>query len=107
MEIAPQKPAAPVPPKNWPTLWWAIRHIRELGNNIALWPQECYEADFIARQFRGRMAVVVNHPELIKHVLVTNSSNYPKSAEANAVLIPLLGKGQAYCFAAPSSARPA
>ncbi len=82
-----------MPPKSWPTLWWALRHIRDLGNSIALWPQESYEADFIARQFRGKTAVVVNHPEAVKHVLVTTSSNYPKSAEAQAVLTPLLGKG--------------
>ncbi len=87
------RPAAPVPPKDWPGLWWSLRHIRDLGNSTALWPEESYQAGIIVRPFRGRTAVVVNQPEAVRRVLVTNSSNYPKSRDSVALYVPLLGYG--------------
>lgn len=87
------RPAAPIPPKDWPGLWWSLRHIRDLGNPIALWPEESYHAGIIVRRFRGRTAVVVNQPEAVRHVLVTNSSNYRKSRDAVALLAPVIGNG--------------
>ena len=87
------RPAAPVPPKDWPGLWWSLRHIRDLGNTIALWPEESYQTGVIVRRFRGRTAVVVNQPEAVRRVLVTNSSNYRKGRDAVALLAPLMGNG--------------
>lgn len=87
------RPAAPVPPKDWPGLWWSLRHIRDLGNPIALWPEESYQAGIIVRRFRGRTAVVVNQPEAVRHVLLTNSSNYRKTRDAVALLAPVMGNG--------------
>jgi cytochrome P450 len=89
-------PARPVPPLRTPGLSAALLRPHLLANLIASYPDHWYDADFsdfrvgIASAARG---VLVNEPETIRHILVTNAANYPKDDNQLAILKPLLGQG--------------
>lgn len=87
------RPAAPRPPATWPSWWWSVRHLRDLDNSIALWPEEAYRADVIVRQFKNRTTIVANHPEAVKRVLVTNVANYRRDRQSRTVLRHFVGDG--------------
>ncbi|MFO1058352.1 MAG: cytochrome P450 [Dongiaceae bacterium] len=91
MAAAPIRPAAPVPPADWPS--GADRLLRpwRLFNTIALYPAEVYERPIVERRFGGRPHFLVNDPEGVGHVLQANQPNYVKAPKVRRMLTPLLG----------------
>jgi cytochrome P450 len=62
-------------------------------NPLELWGPAAYEKDILAGKFFGRQQLMLNAPDAIKHVLVTNAENYGRNSGARRVLQPLLGSG--------------
>lgn len=92
----PLLPARPRPPRKAPGLSAALLRPKLLTNLIASFPGFWYESDFsdfrigVANAGRGTL---VNDPETIRHILVSNVENYPKDDNQLAILRPLLGDG--------------
>ena len=84
-------PAMPPRFRGWLPLVPYIRRARE--NLIAIWPEEAYEQDFIARRFLFRSIFIANNPDAAQHVLQTNADNYVKSMITRRLLGPGLGQG--------------
>ena len=90
---SPAQPRLPHPPM-------ATRERSQLGafltlrrNPLELWGPLAYEKDILAGKFFGRQQLMLNAPDAIKHVLVTNPDNYGRNSGARRVLQPLLGAG--------------
>ncbi|MBC7799557.1 MAG: cytochrome P450 [Gemmatimonadaceae bacterium] len=62
-------------------------------NPLELWGEAAYELDILDGRFLGREQLMINDPEAIRHVLVTNHENYGRNIGAQRVLQPLLGRG--------------
>ncbi len=62
-------------------------------NPLELWGRRAYEEDMLDGKFFGRDQLMLNAPEAIRHVLVTNQANYRRNTGARRVLAPLLGRG--------------
>jgi unspecific monooxygenase len=62
-------------------------------NPLELWGEVAYEADILPGKFLGRPQLMVNAPEAIRHVLVTNAENYRRNIGTVRVLQPVLGSG--------------
>ena len=62
-------------------------------NPLELWGPAAYEKGILAGKFFGRQQLMLNDPDAIKHVLVTNADNYGRNSGAVRVLQPLLGAG--------------
>lgn len=62
-------------------------------NPLELWGRRAYEEDVLDGKFFGRDQLMLNSPEAIRHVLVTNQANYRRNTGARRVLSPLLGRG--------------
>jgi cytochrome P450 len=62
-------------------------------NLIAAWPVSYYRREMIQEQLLLRPHFIVNCPEGVQHIFVTNSRNYRKSPSNSATLTPLLGRG--------------
>ncbi len=90
------KPARPRPPRRAPGLTATLIRPHLLSNLIASYPHDWYDGDF--HEFRIGIAAagrgtVVNHPDTIRHILVSHSDNFPKDTNQLAILRPLLGDG--------------
>lgn len=88
--------AAPIPPH--PPLATRLRSQAEAfftlrRNPLELWGAAAYEEDVIAGRFLGRAQMMLNAPEAIRHVLVTNAGNYRRNLATHRVLAPILGEG--------------
>lgn len=68
-----------------------IRRVRE--NPIAVYAAEAYERDFSERTVLFQRFALVNHPDYIQRVLVTNQANYGKGRLNRQILGPTLGQG--------------
>lgn len=92
----PPLPARPRPPRKAPGLSAALLKPKLLTNLIASFPDVWYESDYsdfrigVANAGRGTL---INDPETIRHILVSNVENYPKDDNQLAILRPLLGDG--------------
>jgi unspecific monooxygenase len=62
-------------------------------NPLELWGQLAYEEDILPGKFLGRNQLMLNAPEAIRHVLVTNAENYGRTPATARVLQPILGSG--------------
>ena len=62
-------------------------------NPLELWGPRAYEEEVIPGKFLGRSQLLLNDPEAIRHVLVTNADNYTRTAPTRRVLAPVLGSG--------------
>jgi unspecific monooxygenase len=62
-------------------------------NPLELWGRPAYEEDILPGKFLGARQLMVNAPEAIRHVLVTNAENYVRNVAARRVLQPVLGDG--------------
>jgi cytochrome P450 len=69
----------------------ALRLARD--NLIAAWPVSFYRREMISERLLFRPHFIVNCPEGVQHVFVTNARNYRKSPSNSATLTPLLGRG--------------
>src|ERR1700712_4716438 len=72
----------------------ALGRLSAIRNNaIASWGPRAYEEDIIRGRFLGRSSFILNRPDAIKHVLVNNYKNYPRTPAGIRVLQPILGEG--------------
>jgi len=62
-------------------------------NPLELWGHAAYEQDILPGKFLGRDQLMVNAPEGIRHILVTNAENYRRNPATKRVLQPVLGAG--------------
>ncbi len=62
-------------------------------NPLELWGPPAYEIDVAEGKFLGRQQLLLNAPDAIRHVLVTNAQNYRRNEAARRVLSPILGEG--------------
>jgi cytochrome P450 len=62
-------------------------------NAITAWRAEAYEEPYIADRNMLGGYVLINDPDLIRHVLVENAANYPKDALQLEKLTPAVGRG--------------
>jgi len=62
-------------------------------NLIDAWPESYYRKEFIELRYVNRRVFILNRPEDIQHVMVSNASNYRKSLANRQPLKPLLGEG--------------
>jgi len=62
-------------------------------NPLELWGELAYELPLIEGRFLGRQQMMLNAPEAIRHVLLTNAENYRRNAASRQVLQPILGQG--------------
>jgi cytochrome P450 len=62
-------------------------------NPLELWGAPAYEVPVAEGRFLGRAQMMLNAPEAIRHVLVTNAANYRRNAASRQVLGPILGDG--------------
>jgi cytochrome P450 len=85
------EPPAPVPRTVPPSRLEIIRTV--LRNPLELWGEPSYTLPWIETLFFGRTTLIVNDPELIRHVLVENSTNYPMDEIRQLVLRPILRDG--------------
>src|ERR1041385_8620967 len=63
------------------------------ANAITAWRAEAYEEPYIADRNMLGGYVLLNDPDLIRHVLVENAANYPKDALQLEKLTPAVGRG--------------
>lgn len=70
------------------------RHARQLVNNPLHLLEQCSAeyGNFVALRLLGRRFFILNHPDYIKHVLVTNQGNYQKG-RALEVTKDIIGQG--------------
>jgi unspecific monooxygenase len=62
-------------------------------NPLELWGEAAYEREIMPGRFLGRQQLMLNDPEAIRHVLVTQADNYRRNAATRRVLQPVLGQG--------------
>lgn len=89
-------PARPAPPKEPPGLFATLAKPNLLANLIASYPEHWYEVrhcDFRVGLSRSGRGVVINDPEALRWILVTDAENFPKEENQLAILKPLLGNG--------------
>jgi cytochrome P450 len=87
----PLRPPAPQPrqqPLGALGLYRALR-----SNAVTAWRAEAFEEPYIADRNMLGGYVLLNDPELIRHVLVDNAANYPKDRLQLEKLTPAVGRG--------------
>ena len=62
-------------------------------NMIATWGQRAYEEEVIKGRFFLRNSFILNQPDAIRHVLLTNYENYSRTPAGIRMLRPVLGDG--------------
>ncbi|MCK1736488.1 cytochrome P450 [Bradyrhizobium sp. 138] len=62
-------------------------------NMIATWGQRAYEEDVVQGRFFFRNSFILNQPDAIRHVLLTNYENYSRTPAGIRMLRPVLGDG--------------
>jgi cytochrome P450 len=62
-------------------------------NPLELWGPLAYRLDIAEGKFLGRQQLLLNAPDAIRHVLVTNAANYRRNEATRRVLAPILGEG--------------
>src|ERR1700712_235306 len=88
MSLRPPVPAAPNAPLHLRAFLRAIR-----TNTLTIWPSSAYREDITARNFLGRVNVLLNAPDAIHHVLVGNPGNFRRSPASIRILRPITGEG--------------
>lgn len=74
--------------------WATIRNLFGARNNLLVaWPPSYFKKTFVTVRLLGRNLYVVNSPQGVQHVMLTNSKNYTKSPTNTSALKPLLGDG--------------
>ena len=83
-------PAPPVHPKDLPALRLLFGSIR---NSLAIWPDYAFEVGFSRNSLFGIESVLVNDPAGVRHVMVTNATNYVRPVILPRLFRPLAGQG--------------
>ncbi len=81
----PPAPSAPLP------LFRFLRAVR--SNALTIWAEAAYHEPMTSRRFLGRTNMLINDPEVIRHVLVDNTTNYRRSPASIRILQPITGNG--------------
>lgn len=85
------EPPAPIPRNTPPSRLEVIRTL--FRNPLELWGEPSYSQPVIQAKFFGQLTTIVNHPGLIRHVLVDNAANYGMQPVRQLVLRPILRDG--------------
>ncbi len=85
------RPPAPVPPPKKLTIPQAV--LRGRKDLLSVFPEAAYYADFDHAKFGRRDFFLVTDPDLVRHIMVDNYENYPKSRPMYKALNPLIGDG--------------
>ncbi len=86
-----RRPPAPVPPQGALGPIALYRALR--ANALTAWRAEAYEEAYIVGRNRLGGFVLLNDPDLIRHVLIDNAANYPKDNLQLEKLTPAVGRG--------------
>ncbi len=84
-------PPHPVPRNRPPSGLETMRTV--MRNPLELWGEPSYSQSHISAQFLGQTTLIVNHAELIRHVLVDNQKNYRMARVRQLILRPILRDG--------------
>jgi len=88
---SPFIPPAPVPRTTPPSRFEIIRTV--MRNPLELWGEPSFRLDWLKTRFFNERTVIVNHPGLVRHVLVDNARNYRMAEIRQLVLRPILRDG--------------
>lgn len=88
---SPFIPPAPIPRTEPPSRLEIIRTV--LRNPLELWGEPSYTKPWIMTKFLNERSLIVNHPGLIRHVLVDKVANYRMARIRQLVLRPILRDG--------------
>ena len=89
--VAMRRPPAPMPR---PGALGPIALYRALRRNgVEAWREEAFEEPYIADRNQLGGFVLLNDPELIRHVVIDNAANYPKDDLQLEKLTPAVGRG--------------
>jgi cytochrome P450 len=91
MRPEPFEPPAPIPRTHIPSRLEIIRTV--LRNPLELWGEPSYTLPWIETKFFSERTIIINHPGLIRHVLVDNASNYKMAEVRQLILRPILRDG--------------
>ncbi len=93
MNVPPPHFVPPIPPR--PSAPLGLRaFLRTIRTNaLMIWPEATYHADITVRRFLGRTNFLLNAPDAVQHVLVTNAANYRRTPASIRILRPITGKG--------------
>jgi len=86
-----RRPPAPHPPRGklgWLALYRGLRN-----NPITTWGEDLYQKPIIADRGIMGPVVIVNRPDVIRHIFLDNAANYRKDALQLEKLEPALGRG--------------
>ena len=78
MHLSPRLPPRPPLPtrlRSQPEAFLVLRR-----NPLELWGAAAYELPVAEGRFLGRQQMMLNAPDAIRHVLVTNAANYRRNA---------------------------
>jgi cytochrome P450 len=84
----PPRPPPPAAPLSFFAFLRALR-----GNALRMWPEAAYEENVLRRALLGRAILLVNHPDIIRHVLIDNADNYVRTHATLRILRPITGDG--------------
>ena len=85
------EPPAPAPRTVPPSRLEIIRTV--LRNPLELWGEPSYTLPYIDTRFFNQRTLIVNHPGLIRHILVDNVANYEMAEIRQLLLRPILRDG--------------
>ena len=83
--VTPSPPVRPLGPLAF------LRQVR--ANELGVFGRAVFENDITEAGYLLQRFAVLNHPEAVKHVLLTNHANYVKGRLTRRILGPLLGEG--------------
>jgi len=89
--IKPFVPPYPDPRTTPPTTFQVIRTI--LRNPLELWGMPAFTEPYLLAKFLNERTLIVNDPDLVKHVLVDNAKNYRMATIRQLILRPILRDG--------------
>jgi cytochrome P450 len=84
-------PPHPSPRTEPPSRLEVIRTV--MRNPLELWGEVSYREPHITAKFLNEKTLIINHPELIRHVLVDNAKNYQMARIRQLILKPILREG--------------
>jgi cytochrome P450 len=89
-----RRPIVPPTPPRAPDDMSFLGRIAVIRQNmIATWGQRAYEEDVIKGRFFLRNSFILNRPDAIRHVLLSNYENYSRTPAGIRMLRPVLGEG--------------
>ena len=89
-----RRPIVPPTPPRAPddmSFFGRVAVIRQ--NMIATWGQRAYEEDVLEGRFFLHKSFILNRPDAIRHVLLSNYENYTRTPAGIRMLRPVLGEG--------------